>query len=118
MNSVSVALQKGVDHLSKHSSFAGVLGFRGVKVFELLAHSALALPDYPQESTSSQVRAGGDCQQAQRTENKSDNAPRGFFVALASCCCCCDKGASGSSDNPKSQQETYFASITTHLLYP
>ena len=116
MNSVSVALQEGLDHLSKHSSSTGILGFRGVEVSELVANVALAFSDYPQQSTSSEVRTGGDCQQAQRAENKSDNAPRGFFVTLSSCGCCCEEGASGRSDNPKGQQKPHFASITTHLF--
>ena len=113
MISIAIGFQQGLDHLPKHSSFTGVLRGRGVERFELVARAALAFRDHSQESTTPKVRAGSDRQQAERTENKSDNAPIGFVVPLAACCDRCEEGASGSSYKPKEQEQSHFASGPT-----
>ena len=116
MTSVAIGFQQRLDHLPKHSSFAGVLGIRGVESFEFVARAALAFSDHSQESTTPEVRAGGDCQQAEGTENKSDHAPRGIVVSLAPCGGRCEEGTSGSGYEPEEQEQTHFASISTHLF--
>ena len=116
MTSVPVALHEGLDHLSKHPSLPGVFGGRSVEGFELVAYPALAFRDHSQESTTPKVRAGSDCQQTEGTENKSDDAPRGLVVTLASCSGRCEEGTSGSSYKPEEKEQAHFASISTHLF--
>ena len=114
MTSVAIGFQQRLDHLPKHSSFAGVFGGRGVEGFELFAYPALAFRDHSQESATPKVRAGSDCQQAEGTENKSDHAPRGIVVSLASRCSCCEEGTSGSGYELEEQEQTHFVLMFMH----
>ena len=112
--SVAIGFQQGIDHLSKHSSLPGVSGGRGIKCFELVAYPALAFRDHSQESATPKIRAGSDRQQTEGTENKSDNAPRGIVVSLASRCSCCEEGTSGSGYELEEQEQTHFVLIIMH----
>ena len=114
MTSVAIGFQQRLDHLPKQPSFSGVFGIRGVESFELVARAALAFSDHSQESTTPEIRAGGDCQQAEGTENKSDHAPRGSVVSLASCGGRCEEGTSGSGYEPEEQEQTHFVSMFMH----
>nr|BDD44974.1 hypothetical protein 13 [bacterium] len=115
MTSVAIGFQQRLDHLSNKSSVPGVSGSRGIECFELVAYPALAFRDYSQESPTPKVRAGSDRQQAEGTEEKSDNVPRGSVVSLCSCGGRCEEGTSGNGDEPTTDYEqSHFVSISTH----